>query len=142
MLEVASSYLRCPASNSSSLRRREGLKHRFRFISGAGALSAVSIGFGALSVAGGKALGPRRIVQGFVRVSDFFPNYNTPKWIAPVIGVPHPVSVYFTMDLPQSVPRNIGRKIKHNLTDGSVPLGRGQFIEAHSGVSMGEQGSA
>jgi len=101
--------------------------------SGAGALSVVSIGFGALSVAGGKALGPRGIVEGLVRVSDFFSNENTRKWIAPVIGaVALGFTVYFVMDLPQTVPRNIGRRIKHNLTDASDPSGRGQFVEAHS----------
>jgi mitofusin len=100
--------------------------------SSAGALSVVSIGFGALSVAGGKALGPRGIVEGLVRVSDFFSNENTHNWIAPVIGVVAlDLTVYFGTDLLQTVPRNINRRIKHNLTDASTPSGCGQFVEAH-----------
>jgi len=101
--------------------------------SNTGALSVVSIGFGALSVAGGKALGPRGIVEGLVRVSDFFSNENTRKWIAPVVGaVALGFTVYFVLDLPQTVPRNIGRRIKHSLTDSADPSGRGQFVETHS----------
>lgn len=101
--------------------------------SSAGALSVVSVGFGALSVVGGKALGPRAIVEGLVRISDFFSSENTRKWIAPVVGaVTLGLTVYFVMDLPQTVPRNIGRRIKHSLADASDPTGRGQFVEAHS----------
>jgi len=101
--------------------------------SNTGALSVVSIGFGALSVAGGKALGPRGIIEGLVRVSDFFSNENTRKWIAPVVGaVALGFTVYFVLDLPQTVPRNIGRRIKHSLTDSTDPSGRGQFVETHS----------
>lgn len=100
--------------------------------SSSGALSVVSIGFGALSVAGGKALGPRGIVEGLVRVSDFFANENTRKWIAPVVGaVALGFTVYFVLELPQTVPRNIGRRIKHSLTDTADPSGNGQFVQAH-----------
>jgi mitofusin len=98
-----------------------------------GTLSVVSVGFGALSVVGGKALGPRAIFEGLVRVSDFFSSENTRKWIAPVIGaVTLGLTVYFVMDLPQTVPRNVGRRIKHSLTDVSDPSGRGQFVEVHT----------
>jgi len=101
--------------------------------SSSGALSVVSIGFGALSVVGGKALGPRAIVESLVRISDFISNENTRKWIAPVVGVVTlGLTVYFVMDLPQTIPRNVGRRIKHSLSDSADPSGRGQFVEMHA----------
>ena len=87
------------------------------------ALSVASMGIGALTVVTGKTLGARGVLEGVVRLSEIFGNPNTRKWAAPVIGaITIGVSVYFVLELPYTVPRTIGRRIKKQLTtpqDGS-----------------------
>jgi mitofusin len=51
-----------------------------------------------------------------LRISNLLANENTRKWIAPVAGaVTIGLTAYFILELPSSVPRTIGRRIKAKL---------------------------
>ncbi|KZS93811.1 hypothetical protein SISNIDRAFT_454256 [Sistotremastrum niveocremeum HHB9708] len=84
------------------------------------ALSVMSLGMGAISVVGGKTLGARGIFSGLIRISDFFGNESTRRWAVPVIGfVTLGAAVYFVLELPNTIPKNIGRRIKASLAEQS-----------------------
>ncbi|KAJ7115808.1 hypothetical protein C8R44DRAFT_832675 [Mycena epipterygia] len=79
----------------------------------AGALSVVGVGVGALTMVGGQAIGVRGVIEGIVRLSDFFGNETARKWALPVVGaVTIGAVVYVVLELPSSIPRTVGRRIK------------------------------
>jgi mitofusin len=78
-----------------------------------GALSVVGVGLGALTMVGGQAIGVRGVIEGIVRLSDFFGNETTRKWALPVVGaVTIGAVVYVVLELPSSIPRTVGRRIR------------------------------
>ncbi|KAF7356738.1 Transmembrane GTPase [Mycena venus] len=78
-----------------------------------GALSVVGVGVGALTMVGGQAIGVRGVIEGIVRLSDFFGNETARKWALPVVGaVTVGAVVYVVLELPSSIPRAVGRRIK------------------------------
>ncbi|KAJ7155566.1 P-loop containing nucleoside triphosphate hydrolase protein [Mycena crocata] len=78
-----------------------------------GALSVVGVGVGALTMVGGQAVGVRGLIEGVVRLSDFFGNETARKWALPVVGaVTIGAVVYVVLELPSSIPRTVGRRIK------------------------------
>ncbi|KAJ7245141.1 hypothetical protein B0H12DRAFT_1187679 [Mycena haematopus] len=78
-----------------------------------GALSVVGVGIGALTMVGGQAIGARGVIEGIVRLSDFFGNETARKWALPVVGaVTIGAVVYVVLELPSSIPRTVGRRIK------------------------------
>ncbi|KAF8523671.1 hypothetical protein JB92DRAFT_2883804 [Gautieria morchelliformis] len=80
------------------------------------ALSVVSVGVGALTMIGGKTLGARGIIEGIVRITDLFGNEIVRKWAAPVIGAfTIGLTAYFILELPNSIPRTVGRRIRTSL---------------------------
>ena len=80
------------------------------------ALSLVSVGVGALTMVGGKTLGARGILEGIVRIADLFGNETVRKWAAPVIGAfTIGLTAYFILELPNSIPRTVGRRIRLSL---------------------------
>lgn len=84
-------------------------------------VSSVSLGLGALTLMGGKALGAKTAVDVFVRLSDLVGNPTARRWAGPVFAVVSTgLVVYFIYDLPNSVPRNIGRSIKSGLQSGAL----------------------
>ena len=77
-------------------------------------------------------MGMRSLIEGVIRVTDLFSNENTRKWVAPVLGaVTIGLSVYFILELPSTVPRTVGRRIRTALVD--VGDGEEVFAEAHAG---------
>ncbi|KAJ6474609.1 hypothetical protein C8R47DRAFT_1053265 [Mycena vitilis] len=81
--------------------------------SNAGALSVIGVGVGALTMVGGQAIGVRGVIEGIVRLSDFFGNESARKWALPVVGaVTIGAVVYVVLELPSSIPRTVGRRIK------------------------------
>lgn len=96
------------------------------------ALSVVSVGLGALTMVGGQALGARAILEGIVRVSDLLANETARQWAAPVLGaVTLGATAYLILELPSSIPRTVGRRVKASILrgDGSeVPV---SFVDAH-----------
>ncbi|KIJ54707.1 hypothetical protein M422DRAFT_200609 [Sphaerobolus stellatus SS14] len=82
----------------------------------AGALSVISIGLGTLTMVGGKTLGVRGIIEGVVRITDFFGNETVRRWAAPVMGaVTIGLATYFILELPNTIPRTVGRRIRTSL---------------------------
>ncbi|KAJ7695168.1 hypothetical protein B0H17DRAFT_930955 [Mycena rosella] len=78
-----------------------------------GALSVVGVGVGALTMVGGQAIGVRGLIEGVVRLSDFFGNETARKWALPVVGaVTVGAVVYVVLELPSSIPRTVGRRIR------------------------------
>ena len=76
-------------------------------------LGVASAGFGALALVGGKTLGISSIIEGAVRISDIFSNESSRKWVAPVLGAAAlGLTVYLVIELPQSVPRTVGRRVR------------------------------
>ncbi|KAI0824019.1 hypothetical protein BC628DRAFT_1323524 [Trametes gibbosa] len=97
-------------------------------------LGFASVGLGALTMVGGKALGARGLFEGVVRVWDLMENETARKWAAPVLGaVTIGLATYFVLELPSTVPRTVGRRIKATLAREGEELGEGaSFVGAHS----------
>jgi mitofusin len=97
------------------------------------ALGVASLGLGALTVAGGKAFGARGLVEGVVRISNLMANDNVRKWAAPILGTfTIGLTIYFIIELPSSIPRNVGRRIKASLMtceEGEEEL---KFVNVHT----------
>ncbi|PWY97852.1 hypothetical protein BCV70DRAFT_202342 [Testicularia cyperi] len=84
-------------------------------------VSSVSLGLGALTLVGGKTLGAKTAIDAFLRISDLIGNPTARKWAGPVFAIVSTgLVVYFIYDLPNSVPRNVGRSIKSGLVSGSL----------------------
>ena len=82
------------------------------------ALGVASVGLGALTMIGGQALGARGLIEGIVRVTDLLSNENARKWVAPVVGAfAIGMTWYVILELPSTVPRTIGRRIKKSIQD-------------------------
>ena len=99
------------------------------------ALSILSVGVGALTMVGGKAIGMRGLIDGAIRISELFADESARKWAAPVIGaVAVGATAYFILELPRSIPKTIGRRIRTSLV--KVEDGASEqelFVNAHSG---------
>ena len=101
------------------------------------ALGVVSVGLGALTMVGGKTLGARGLIEGIVRVTDLLENETARKWAMPVLGAfTLGLSVYLVLELPSTIPRTVGRRIRSTLTHVDAQSGLGEestFVGAHSG---------
>lgn len=99
------------------------------------ALSVVSVGVGALTMVGGKAFGARGIIEGIVRLSDLLANDTARKWAAPVVGaVTVGLTAYFIMELPSTIPRTVGRRIRTSLVKGEEGASEDElFVNVHVG---------
>jgi mitofusin 2 len=103
----------------------------------AGALSLASLGLGALTLASGKAVGLRGAFEGLVRITDLFGNETARKWAVPVLGAfTVGLTVYFVYELPNSIPKNVGRRMKASLLrgtteDGEVVTEELKFVGTH-----------
>ena len=97
------------------------------------ALGVASLGLGALTVAGGKAFGARGLVEGVVRISNLMANDNVRKWAAPILGAfTIGLTVYFVIELPSSIPRNVGRRIKASLMTCEGGEEELKFVNVHT----------
>ncbi|KAF9221532.1 hypothetical protein BS17DRAFT_881676 [Gyrodon lividus] len=99
------------------------------------ALSVLSVGVGALTMVGGKAIGVRGLIDGVVRISELFADESARRWAAPVIGaVVMGATAYFILELPNSIPKTIGRRVRASLVkveDGATE--QELFVNAHAG---------
>ena len=103
--------------------------------SGPSALGIVSVGIGAVTVIGGQAVGVRAFVEGAVRIANVFSNEATRKWAAPVLGAfIIGATTYFVLELPSSVPRTIGRRIRKSLVkpEARTETHEELFVDAHA----------
>ncbi|PIL35182.1 transporter [Ganoderma sinense ZZ0214-1] len=97
-------------------------------------LGVVSVGIGALTMVGGKVVGARSLLEGVVRVWDLLENETARKWAAPVLGA---VSIglvgYYVLELPTTIPRTVGRRIKTSLAkEGEEKGEESSFVGAHA----------
>jgi mitofusin len=99
------------------------------------ALSVVSVGLGALTMVGGQTLGARGIIEGIVRISDLLGNETARKWAAPVIGAfTIGLTAYFILELPNTVPKTVGRRIKMSLVKADENVTEDEmYVNAHAG---------
>lgn len=96
------------------------------------ALSVVSVGAGALTMVGGQAIGARGLIEGALRLSDLLGNSTIRKWAGPVVGaVTIGTVAYVILELPNTIPRNIGRRIKTTLTS-KTEESEETFVEAQA----------
>ncbi|KAJ7504535.1 hypothetical protein B0H11DRAFT_1905737 [Mycena galericulata] len=102
-----------------------------------GALSVVGVGVGALTMVGGQAIGVRGVIEGIVRLSDFFGNETARKWALPVVGaVTIGAVVYVVLELPSSIPRTVGRRIRASVE--ATEEGEAQWEAMHA-VRIGRE---
>ncbi|TRM56926.1 hypothetical protein BD626DRAFT_465621 [Schizophyllum amplum] len=100
---------------------------------GVSALSIVSVGAGALSLVGGKAIGARGLVEGVMHVADLFGNEGTRKWIAPVVGAfAIGATAYFVLELPSTIPRTVGRRVRNSVVQDGAADGSEGYVEGNA----------
>lgn len=98
------------------------------------AISVASVGLGALTMVGGQTVGIRGLVESIYQISHVLSNDTVRKWAVPIIAVVGLGSTaYFIWDLPNSVPRNVGRRIKTSLMKEHPELKEASFVELHAG---------
>ncbi|PCH40442.1 hypothetical protein WOLCODRAFT_162358 [Wolfiporia cocos MD-104 SS10] len=104
------------------------------------ALSVASVGLGALTMVGGKALGVRGVIEGAVHLCELFENESARKWALPVFGAATiGLGVYFVLELPSMIPRTVGRRIKAQLVrEGEEQGADNAFVEVHA-VRVGRE---
>ncbi|WVN87747.1 uncharacterized protein L203_102942 [Cryptococcus depauperatus CBS 7841] len=79
-------------------------------------VGAASLAFGALTMVSGKTVGLRAVIEGLVHFSDFVSNPTTRRWIGPAVGLVTVGAIaYIIYDLPNSIPRNVGRHLQSTL---------------------------
>jgi mitofusin len=101
--------------------------------SGPSALSIMSVGIGVVTT-----IGIRAFVESAVRITDVLSHESTRNWAGPVFGaIVMGATAYLVLDLPNSVPRTVGRRIRNSVTKPeSSRLGiqeEPQFIDAQAG---------
>ncbi|KAJ7767438.1 transmembrane GTPase fzo1 [Mycena maculata] len=102
-----------------------------------GALSVVGVGVGALTMVGGQAIGVRGVIESIVRLSDFLGNETARKWALPVVGaVSIGAVVYVVLELPSSIPRTVGRRIRASVE--TAEEGEAQWQATHA-VRIGRE---
>jgi mitofusin 2 len=82
---------------------------------------------------GGQALGIRGVIEGIVCVTDLLGNETARKWAAPVVGaVTIGLTAYLILELPSSIPRTVGRRVKASVLTGTDERDV-HFVDAHAG---------
>ncbi|KAG6902541.1 hypothetical protein C0995_015359 [Termitomyces sp. Mi166 len=97
------------------------------------ALSVISVGIGALTMVGSQAVGTRSLLEGILRITDLFGNESTRKWAAPVLGaVTVGLTAYLILELPSSIPRTVGRRVRASVTRKDGILEGELFVDVHA----------
>ena len=82
---------------------------------------SMSIGLGALTLVGSRSLGIKTAIEAFVRLTDILGSRAARRWAAPVLLlVSAGALTWVVMDLPNAVPRNVGRSLKQELMSGEA----------------------
>ena len=102
---------------------------------GPSAIGIVSVAIGVVTMIGGQSIGLRGFVEGVMHVTNVLADENARKWGAPILGaLAAGAAAYLVLELPSSVPRTVGRRIRHSLVN---PVGgpgpkEEQFVDAHA----------
>ena len=102
---------------------------------GTSALGIASVAIGVVTMIGGQSIGLRGFVEGVMHITNVLADENARKWGAPVLGaLAAGAAAYFILELPSSVPRTVGRRIRHSLVDpaGGPRPQEEQFVNAHA----------
>ena len=100
--------------------------------SGFTALSIVRYSAGALTMVGGPAIGIRGLIGGAVWVTNLFENETARKWMAPIFGAAAVgLTAYLVLELPNSVPRTVGRRVRASIIRGDGAKHEG-YVEFHA----------
>jgi mitofusin len=87
------------------------------------ALGVLGLSLGTLSLVGGNALGARGLLEGAVRLSELLGNARTRRWAAPLVAaLALAGATYVLADLPQSVPRTVGRRLRRELAAAALQV--------------------
>jgi mitofusin len=79
-------------------------------------LRGLSLAAGAFTIFGGKAIGLRGALDSMVALTDVVGHRAARQWAAPVVGVLIvSMSIYVIQDLPNAIPRNVGRQLRQAL---------------------------
>ncbi|KAI0698458.1 hypothetical protein BC835DRAFT_1268952 [Cytidiella melzeri] len=96
------------------------------------ALSVASVGLGALTMVGGQTAGFHSLITSIYRISNILSSDSARKWVAPVIAIAGlGATAYVVWELPHSVPRNIGRRLRTTLMKENPERAEGSFIDLH-----------
>ena len=99
------------------------------------AIGVVSVAIGVVTMIGGQSIGLRGFVEGAMHITNVLSDESARKWGAPILGAIAAGAVaYLVLELPSSVPRTVGRRIRHSLVN---PVGRPgpreeHFVDAHA----------
>jgi mitofusin len=94
------------------------------------AIGIVSVAIGVVTMVGGQSIiSLRGFVEGVMHVTNVLGDEKARKWGAPILGVlAAGAALYLVWELPSSVPRTVGRRIRHSLVVGEQVL----FVDAHA----------
>lgn len=98
-------------------------------------IGAASLALGAFSMAGGKTVALRSLLEGIVQLSELASNPVVRKWAGPAAGVIVAGAIaYVVYELPRTIPRNVGRHIRAQLlvTSGAHDEDETPFCEAEA----------
>ncbi len=85
--------------------------------------ASFTLGLGALTLLSGKALGAKTALETVLRAFDLIGNKTARQWAGPILAVGVAGAVaYVIVDLPYSIPRNIGRSIEQAGKQSARPL--------------------
>ena len=105
--------------------------------SGPSTLSIMSVGVGVVTMIGGQVVGIRAFWESTVCIMGALSDEDTRNWVTSVFGaIVVGATVYFVLELPNTVPRTIGRRIRNSLTKPeSSGLGTQEplFVDAQAG---------
>lgn len=95
-----------------------------------------TFGLGALSLVGSHALSIRSMTEAFVRITDILGSRAVRRWAGPVLLLLSAGAVAWVLtDMPQAVPRNVGRNLRRDLKSGACVLslpGPGGLLQRNS----------
>ncbi|KAI0345634.1 hypothetical protein BDW22DRAFT_1405551 [Trametopsis cervina] len=103
------------------------------------ALSVASVGLGAMTMVGGQTVGIRGLLESVFRITNLFSNESARKWAGPAIAIVGlGATAYIVWDLPNSVPRTIGRRVREALMKEHPELTESSFVDVHA-VRVGRE---
>jgi len=79
----------------------------------------LSVGLGALTLVGSRSFGLKTAMDAFVRITDILGSRMVRRWAGPaLLVVGAGLVAWLVIDLPNAVPRNVGRSLKYELVSG------------------------
>lgn len=82
-------------------------------------VTSMSLGLGALTLVGSRSLGFRSGVDVFFRVTDMLGSRVVRRWAGPVLLLAGAgIVAWLVVDLPNAIPRNVGRSMRRELASG------------------------